>query len=233
MFRIALCDDERDQLSATEKLLKDYSSIHPESNIHIQTFSSGAALLEHMNSASVFDVYFLDIILAGENGIDLGMKIREIDKAGSIVYLSTSPDFALDSYKTKASKYLLKPVASDQVFSTLDEILEVWLQEHQTYITVKTRNGLHRIAIRNIVFGELSGHSVKYHLSDGSVLESTSIRTSFKAAISTLLKHDRFALCATSFFVNLSFVEMVEPAGLKLINGGSLPLSRTLRASVH
>jgi len=39
-------------------------------------------------------------------------------------------------------------------------------------------------------------------------------------------------LCATSFFVNLSFIDMIEPAGLKLVGGGTVPLSRPMRTEV-
>ena len=71
-----------------------------------------------------------------------------------------------------------------------------------------------------------------YHLADGSRIEGMSLRGSFQNAVKPLLDHRRFVLCATSFLVNLSFVEMIDASGLRLVGGKTLPLSRSLRTEV-
>ena len=232
MLHIAICDDEQNQLVLTEALLRAYHELHPDLDLRVDTFTSGAALLEHLRINSNYDIYLLDILMPNENGIELGLKIRKTDQCGHIFYLTTSPDYAIDSYLTKASQYLLKPVKKEQLFRALDEAIQNWLREHQTFVTIKTHSGLQRLSIREVVYGELVGHSVQYHLSDGTVLEGMSVRTSFREAVSVFLEHERFVLCATSFFVNLSFVDMIETSGLKLVNGGTIPLSRTMRTEV-
>ena len=232
MLHIAICDDEQEQLARSEALLQEYCKAHPELALRVDAFSSGAALLEHLRTNSSFDIYLLDILMPDENGIELGLKIRKTDQCGHIFYLTTSPDYAIDSYLTKASQYLLKPVKKELLFRALDDAVESWLREHQTFVTIKTRAGLQRIAIRTVVYGELVGHCVQYHLVNGAVLESMSVRTSFREAVAAFLEHERFVLCGTSFFVNLSFVDMVEPAGLKLVGGGTVPLSRPMRSEV-
>lgn len=232
MLHIAICDDEREQLALSEKLLHEYHELHPELNLRVDTFSSGAALLEHLRTTGSFDIYLLDILMPGENGIELGLKIRKTDQCGHIFYLTTSPDYAIDSYLTKASRYLLKPAKKELLFYALDEAVQNWLWEHQTFVTIKTRSGLQRISIREVVYGELVGHCVQYHLADNTVLEGMSVRTSFREAVAGFLEHKRFALCATSFFVNLSFVDMIEASGLKLVGGGTVPLSRSMRTEI-
>jgi len=232
VLHIAICDDEQKQLTLTEALLREYHELHPELDLRVDTFTSGVTLLEHLRLNGSFDIYLLDVLMPDSNGIDLGRKIRAIDQGGHILYLTSSPDYAIDSYLAKASRYLLKPIKKDVLFSALDDSIENWLREHQTFVTIKTRNGLQRLAIRTVVYGELVGHCVQYHLADGTVLESMSVRTSFREAVSAFLEHERFILCATSFFVNLSFVDMIEAAGLKLVNGGVVPLSRPMRTEV-
>ena len=232
MLHIAICDDEQNQLVLTEALLRAYHELHPELDLRVDTFTSGAALLEHLRINGSFEIYLLDVLMPDSNGIDLGLKIRTVDQGGHILYLTTSPDYAIDSYLTKASRYLLKPIKKDVLFSALDDSIENWMREHQTFVTMKTRSGLQRLAIRRVVYGELVGHCVRYHLADGTVLESMSVRTSFREAVAAFLEHERFVLCATSFFVNLSFIDMIEPAGLKLVGGGTVPLSRPMRTEV-
>ena len=232
MLHIAICDDEQEQLALSEALLREYHEVHPELDLRVDTFSSGAALLEHLRTNGSFDISLLDILMPNENGIELGLQIRKTDQCGHIFYLTTSPDYAIDSYLAKASNYLLKPVKKELLFHSLDESIQNWLREHQAFVTIKTRSGLQRLSIREVVYGELVGHCVQYHLADGTALESMSVRTSFREAVSAFLEHERFILCATSFFVNLSFVDMIEASGLKLVGGGTVPLSRPMRTEV-
>ena len=232
IIRIALCDDDDRQLAQIQTFLREYSARHPGADLTVTAFSSGAALLEHVRSRGVFDLYLLDIIMPGENGIELGLGIRESDRGGQIIYLTTSPEFALDSYQVSAADYLLKPFDINILSQTLEKAVNRFRQEHQAYITVKTREGLRRLPVRSIMFSELAGRCVQYSLSDGALVKSTSVRGSFQSAIKPLLEHRCFVLCATSFLVNLSFVEMIETSGLRLTDGRMIPLSRSLRTEV-
>ena len=114
----------------------------------------------------------------------------------------------------------------------LDEILERLARERRAFLTVKTQDGFRRLPLRSIVYGELAGRRIQYHLTDGSVVKGMSLRGSFQDAVRPLLAHRRFVLCTASFFVNLAFVEVAGPSGLKLTGGSALPLSRALRAEV-
>lgn len=138
----------------------------------------------------------------------------------------------MDSYQTGASDYLLKPLEKNRLFQSLDKIIRSMEKEQRSFVTIKTRDGLLRIPLRCVAYGELVGRCVQYHLSDGSVLEGMSLRGSFQDAVRPLLAHRRFALCAASFVVNLSFVEKINSDGLQMAGGEVLPVSRGLRAQV-
>lgn len=232
IIKIALCDDERTQLAQTEAFLQEYRGLHPDLELTVAAFSSGADLLEHLRFKGTFDIYLLDVIMPGQNGIALGLSIREFDQGGCIIYLTSSPYFAVDSYRTRASDYLLKPLDKDRLFQALDDITERLTRERQAFISIKTRDGLRRLPLHCLVYGELVRRCVQYHLSDGSVIQGTSLRSSFQEAVAPLLAHRRFVLCATSYIVNLSFVEGIDRSGLRLTGGRTLSVSRPLRAEV-
>jgi len=229
---LALCDDEQAQLAQAQEFLREYREQHPEIDLTVCAFTSGSALLEHLRVKGTFDIYLLDIIMPGENGIELGMNIRKLDQGGHIIYLTASPDYAVDSYRARATGYLLKPLGKRQLFSLLDDLTEQWLRRRQSFVTIKTRNGLQRVPLYTVVYGELVDRCVRYHLSDGGMLEGMSLRGSFHSAVQTFLQHRRFVLCAASFFVNLAFVERIDASGLQLAGGGTVPLSRQLRGEV-
>lgn len=123
----------------------------------MSTFSSGILLLEHLRTKETFDLYLLDVIMPGLNGIELGVGIREFDQGGYIIYLTTSADFAVDSYRAKASDYLLKPLDKERLFRALESVMERLAQEGQAFMTIKTREGLQRLPHWSIVYGELAG----------------------------------------------------------------------------
>lgn len=231
-LKIALCDDEIRQLQQVEALLEEYHSARPGGEWAVSSFSSGMSLLEHLQARGAFDVYLLDVIMPGIDGIELGVSIRELDQGGHIVYLTSSPDFAVDSYRARASDYLLKPVEEERLFQALDEIARRLDRERRDFVTVKTRDGFLRLPLGSIVCGELVRRCVHYHLSDGSMIEGISLRGSFQDAVKPLLEDSRFVLCAASFFANLSFVERIGSDGLQLADGRTLPLSRGLRTGV-
>lgn len=232
MLRIALCDDEERERKSASALLEKYLSLHPDLEGDITVFSSARELLAHMQVQGNFDLYLLDIIMPDKNGIELGLELRRLDNTGLIIYLTTSPDYAVDSYLTRAFFYLLKPLCQDKLFPVLDETVTHICRTKNDFLLVKTREGLQKLPVFSIVYGELVGRSIQYHLSDGTVIQSMTSRQSFRKEISPLLEHPQFALCSVSFVVNLAYIERVERNCLTLKEGSRLPLTRAFREEV-
>ena len=105
MLRIAHIDDKPDELTHHQALMAEYFALRPRLKGELIPFSSQEDLLAAAIRES-FDLYLLDILMPGENGIQLGRRLREVDKRGAIIYLTSSPDFAVESYTTRAFYYL-------------------------------------------------------------------------------------------------------------------------------
>ena len=56
----------------------------------------------------------------GINGMETARKIRLWDISCHIIFVTTSSDFAVDSYEVKAAYYLIKPTTEEQVSKALD-----------------------------------------------------------------------------------------------------------------
>ena len=76
--------------------------------IKLDIFSSGEALLETFQTGS-YDILFMDIYMSGITGMETAQRIRELDTSVKIVFISTSNEFAAESYEVHADFYLLKP----------------------------------------------------------------------------------------------------------------------------
>ena len=233
MLTIAVCDDESSQRDLICQMLRSDLERRPGLAAKIRTFSSGQELLSAVKEIGEFDLYLLDIIMPELSGIALGVQLREMDCTGAIVYLTSSPEYAVDSYQTRAAYYLLKPVGAEQFGRAMDRALAVLRQQKAACIVVKAKSGLRRVPLDRILYVELSGRALRYELSGGECVESVTLRTSFQEAIVPLLADSRFFLCGSSFAVNLHYVSAVEKNHLLLDGGIRVPLSRGRTAAAR
>lgn len=229
MLRIAICDDEENQLRKTAALLEDYLRIRPECSAQMETFLGGETLLERAETAGGFDLYILDILMPDLSGIDVGRKLRQLENSGEIIYITTSNDFAADSYEVQAFFYLLKPVETSKFFHVLDGAVERLNRRRSESVVVATAAGKRRLLLERIRYAERVGHFVRYYCTDGTV-DSQSIRASFKEAVALLLADRRFCLCGASFVLNFQHVAGVQSQTALLDNGQTVVLPRSAAA---
>ena len=110
MMRIALCDDEKAHQDKIGAMLAEY----PGNDINLKVYSEAEKLLEQIEwgGRDIFDLYILDVIMPGMSGIELGENLRDVGVSAPIIYLTTSKDYAVDSYNVRAFHYLVKPVTT-------------------------------------------------------------------------------------------------------------------------
>lgn len=229
MLRIAICDDEEEQLDQTTALLNAYLRSRPGRNGQVEAFQSGGALLKRIEELGGFDLYVLDILMPGLSGIETGRRLRALGEGGEIVYLTSSNDFAADSYDVRAFFYLLKPVEERKLFQVLDGAAEKLDRRRSSAVVVTTPDGPRRILLERIRHVERMGRCMRYYCTDGTV-DSQTIRVSFREMAAPLLADRRFCQCGASFVLNFQHVTGVKGQTALLDNGQSVALPRTAAA---
>lgn len=224
-MRIAICDDNAVCREQAERLTREYirNSILP---IHLSVYERATDLLEDVQRTGSFDIYILDIMMPRLNGIELGMKLRDQDSDCKIIYLTSSPDFAIAAYKTRASEYLLKPVREAELTAALNDAIAHLNIKREKSIVVKTNQGSVKLAFNSIIYAELKKKDIHYYLTNGKEIESTAIRTGFAEAVQELLRDNRFFMCSASVMVNLYHIHLVNNDTVLFQNGQTLYLSR-------
>lgn len=228
MLKVALCDDEATQRTSAGKLLQEYAALHPQLAVKLSVFSSGQELLDAAEENGGFDLYLLDVVMPDMTGIELGVRLRKLGFNGLIIYLTISPEFAVDSYEARAFYYLMKPTDQAQLYPVLDRAVKTLEKRKAACVKVKTRDGLRLLRMDVILYAELAGRAVCYHLSGGERVESVTVRGPFQEEAADLLADSRFFLCGASFVVNLFYVTAVEKGFLLLDSGDRVPLARNL-----
>lgn len=225
-IQVALCDDETACHDTIKKLLAEYAQKSSSISYTLSCFSSGRKLLNYINANEPFDIYLLDIIMPDINGIQLGVTLREQNDDGLIIYLTSSPDFAVESYKTDALHYLLKPIDSSQFFQCMDKARNRLDRSLKETIVIKTPDSTSIIPVCNILYAERVNRRIRYYLNDNTVIDSITFNGTFQNAISLLISCHGFLPVGSSFVVNLYYVTEVTKTDMVLTGNCLVPIPR-------
>lgn len=220
MLRIAICDDMPDFLTDTKNIIEQWNN-RPD-DMTISLFTDGDTLIES-HAVTPFDIILLDIVMPLLSGIETAAEIRRTDRSVRIVFLSSSAEFALDSYSVKAANYLLKPIDSNQLWNCLNELYADILN-YAKCITIKSTTTIHRVELRNIEYLEAQGKQVHFSLTNGTDIKALD---PFYVYENKLLLEDGFFKCHRSYLVNMNKIETYTLKEIKMRSGSRLPISRS------
>ena len=220
MIRIAVCDDDADSLNAAVLMIEEWSA---ESRIpaEIYRFDNGDELIAK-NSALRMDIIFLDIIMPLLSGIDTAKELRNNDNAVKIVFLTSSPEFALKSYEVKAQDYLLKPLSYSKAREVLDEC-SLFFHREPKNLVLKTSYGYQKLYFHDMEYAEAQNKKVIFYLRSGKWIEVTEPLNSFE---SRLLGDDGFFKCHRSYLVYLPNVDHFNATDITTKSGRTIPIAR-------
>lgn len=165
---IAVCDDQTEELKDLTELLGAWETDRG-TPVRVKSFRSAAELLDAARHER-FTLYLLDIMMPGLNGMDAAREIRGFDKAADIIFLTSSPGFAYDSYSVQALEYLLKPIRTKTLYPILDR-LELRERRPQEALTLRTGGIIVRVPFSQLTYVEVNGKHLYFNLADGQVRE--------------------------------------------------------------
>lgn len=219
-MHIAICDDNIDELSRIATLLEDYRR-EQDGSVTYETFTSALELMETMRTRR-FDLLLLDILMPGITGMDAAKEIRRSDNEIPIIFLTSSREFAVESYRVDARDYILKPARKEEIFPSISKQLAKY-KEEDSYLTLKTGSGIVKLPFSQIVYVEVINRSVQFILSNGEVKKAYGYLTDYE---SDLLSDPYFFKPHRSYMVNLRQVNELSKDGFTTKTGKTVPVSR-------
>lgn len=224
---IAVCDDQAEELAVIDGLLCAWEAEH-NLLLRRKLFPNAVDLLDAARREN-FTLYLLDVIMPGVNGISVARELRAFDCTADIVFLTSSPEFACESYRVQALDYLLKPVNRGLLFSLLDR-LYLREQRPREALIVKTNATVLRILFSELSFVEVIGKRLYFNLTDGTVREITGSMKNFEEQ---LLSRPEFMRVQRSYIVNMLQVEELSSNHIRTFSGKSIPVSRLLYPQIQ
>ena len=222
MIKVAFCDDDLSVLNDL-RVLTDQYRVQRKLEIDYVSFNSPLDLIAEIERGTRFDILFLDVLMPGQTGINTAAEIRNFDHTVKIIFLTSSAEFAVESYTVGAYFYQLKPVKEDSFFRLLDSAVAACEKEQENSLILRCKTGITRIELRKVEYCEVSHRTLFIHLSTGKVLESIG---SLDELCKQLQPYEEFIRPHRSYVVNLKYVQSLSYRAITMSCLTEIPIPR-------
>ncbi|HBV88373.1 MAG TPA: DNA-binding response regulator [Desulfosporosinus sp.] len=230
MLRISICDDNNTELLLIKQIVETFKASHIfKYNIKCDTFSNGLDLLLATENGTNYDILILDVMMPLMTGIEVAAEIRKKNNISKIVFLTSSHEFAVDSYKVDAFYYLLKPIKKEGLITILEKACADIVDKREKGIIVKCKTCLTNVFLHNIEYIEVLRRTLFFHLTSGEVLESLGTMSQLE---NDLLSDKRFIKPHRSYIVNMDYIHRISEKGIITFSNKPVPISRELYKSI-
>lgn len=214
---VFICDDVDDDALQLKSIINDSGF-----NVRTEIFNTGGEALEHISSGKMPDICFLDILMPETDGVTVAEQMREKGYSGHIVFFTTTNDYAAQSYKVKASSYLLKPPDKNEVVRLMRELIDSIKAADAAGLLINSKKMSTFILFKDIAYIEVIDHKIFYRLTNGNTIDENARISDIMAR----LQDKRFAQCHRSFVVNMDEVYQVQGNKVLMNNGKNIPVTR-------
>lgn len=223
-MRLAIIDDNEKDRQSLSSVLTDYmKEQHMSLTRPIELFCDGKEFLKNFHGGK-YDTIFLDILMDTMTGIETARKIRTLDKDVRLIFITSSNDYASESYEVRAAGYILKPFDRKGI-QKIRNVLSPVMQEKAEYITLPKGT---QLILPNIIYTEFYNHHVLIHQKQGDNLRLHISQSEMERLI---LPYPYFINCFRGIIVNLNEVEQLQTDYFIMKNGAHIPVSRRKAAA--
>ena len=222
---IALVDDCASERSNLKNALTE---AFEDENIKIDTlkeYEDGNVLIQDMSDTR-FDFIFLDIYMGTINGIETAEKIRTLDQDVKIIFVTSSNDFASESFSVNASHYVLKPITRDKVREVLERCN---LNDVMKNRCIFLPDG-QKLLVRSIMYTTYYNHVISIHLCNDTIVKTRLQQSRMESLLSDF---SFFISCSKGTIVNFNFVKDIEEEYFIMENEEVISISRRRKKDVR
>ena len=140
-----------------------------------------------------------------------------------IIFLTSSAEFAVESYTVGAYFYQLKPIWEESFFRLMDSVIAECEKSSGMSLILRCKSGITRVELDKLEYCEVLGHSLWLHLVGGTVLESVG---RMDHLCEQLADHPNFLRVHRSFLINMDHVKAIVPKAITMASLAELPVPR-------
>ena len=160
-MNIAIVDDSDADAQSLIGYLDAFEA-EREAGLVTERFRDANSFLK--SDTSRFSLVIMDIDMPGLSGMEAAHLLRSVNPAIQIMFMTTMPQYALESYEVEAVDYVLKPVAYAAFALKLSKALLRVKRTRQDVIVVKTAEGVFSLSSREVTYVESQGRGCGHFL---------------------------------------------------------------------
>lgn len=219
-WNIAIVEDE----AAEAEILRSYFDRYSKENgttFTITHFVSAETFLNRYRP--VYDLILMDICLPKTNGMTAAVRLREIDQAVPLIFVTNMAQFAVKGYEVDAFDFVVKPVSYANFALKIRRLLSRLNARREGEILVTLSDHMVRLSASQITYIEISGHRIVYHTTGGEVNAYGNLKE-----VEAILDASVFVRCNSCYLVNLRYVQAIQ-GNMVVVAGNPLQISRPRR----
>lgn len=220
-MKIGICDDSKTDRERLRGLLEEYGQ-QEHQQLEYTEYESGVALCKDAEMLKSYDLVFLDINMDDMDGLKTAKQIKEVCPNLHIILVTAYMNYALDGYKVKASRFLLKDDLEQTIYECMKDMQKEIGQKAQV-VCFPFVEGKISLRADEIIYIETSRHKNLFYTKN----QTYSIYKKLDD-IEVILKGMGFVRIHQSFLVNMNYIEKISSYIMTLNNGKeiSVPKSR-------
>ena len=214
-MRIAICDDEK---NIRELIGKKVTTLYPDADIIF--CQSGEELLL---SDKHIDILFLDIQMAGKNGMETARELRKRGNHVVLIFVTAVDEYVFQAFDVGAFHYIVKPIEdakfADVLQKAVDEVNFRSTKEQvpeERYLMINN-SGVHtKVILDEIVYAEVFNRKIVIHKMNETI--------EYYGKMSDLeeLAGDNFFRPHRAYLINFKYVEKYDATTVYLEKGNAL-----------
>ena len=163
MIKCIIIEDER----LAQDVIK--SHLHKSGRFELAGVYRNAPEAREAIEREEIDLLFLDIQLPGMTGLNF---LRSLPNQPLVVFTTSYPEYALESYEFNVIDYLLKPISYERFSKTIDKIIDGKIfktvggelkPNTREHLFIRSNNKFHRISYSEIIYIEGMKDYLKIH----------------------------------------------------------------------
>ena len=221
MLRIAIVEDDAEQFRNTQKHLDNFLTARGM-EYTIDAYGDGVDFLEKYKNP--YDIVLMDIEMPQMSGMETAKRLRAIDQEAVLIFVTRIGKFAINGYEVSAIGYILKPINAYSLQMTMQKALKIVSQRADMKIVLQMKQGIVSFSATDLIYIEVSGHKLTYHLRD----EAYETYGNLKTEEDRLLPY-HFSRCSNAYLVNMAYVKGIIGNTAYLLPGTELRVSRGMK----
>ena len=224
MIRIGVIEDDSNMRKIVSQIIE--KEIQGYEEVKQKTFESAEEFLQERVG---YDIVISDIELPGINGIEQGKRLSKEEKQTKLIYLTSYPEYAWESYLVEAYQYVLKIDMQERLPQIVGKVLDGLIKENKNYRIFGNSDKHMKLYYKDIIYiqKEKEKKYTDYITKNGKYRE----RISFNQILHEI-DDRRFIPIDRGHAINIQYIDQIDENFIYLETEEKFKVSRVQLANV-